>query len=111
MPALTPSHPRLLIVLCGPRQYGALLVAVEMGGEPLHSFEHPERAVYLLGSEDNGLPDAVVRACHRHVTLPAVRTESFNVAAAGSILMYDRQAKAMRARDESQIGGTEDSVP
>ena len=39
--------------------FGAVLVAVEMGGEPLHAFEHPERAVYVLGSEDNGLPDAV----------------------------------------------------
>lgn len=76
--------------------YGALLVAVEMGGEPLETFEHPERAIYLLGSEDNGLPDSVVRACHRHVALPAVRTESYNVAAAGSILMYDRHAKQLR---------------
>ena len=76
--------------------FGALLVAVEMGGEPLEHFEHPERAVYLLGSEDNGLPDSVVRACHRHVALPAVRAESYNVAAAGSILMYDRHAKELR---------------
>ena len=72
---------------------GALWVAVEMGGEPLESFEHPERAVYVLGSEDNGLPDSVVRACHRHVALPHVRTASFNVAVAGSIVMYDRLLK------------------
>src|SRR3712207_5070677 len=29
------------------------LVAVEMGGMPLSRFRHPERAIYLLGAEDN----------------------------------------------------------
>ena len=77
-----------------------MLVAVEMGGEPLHTFEHPERAVYVLGSEDNGLPEAVLRACHRHVALPSAREyDSFNLAAAGSILMYDRLAKQLRRDD------------
>ena len=31
------------------------LVAVEMGGTPLREFAHPDRAIYILGSEDNGL--------------------------------------------------------
>lgn len=29
-------------------------VAVEMGGTSLEDFEHPDRAIYLLGSEDAG---------------------------------------------------------
>ena len=33
----------------------------------LEEFEHPERAVYLLGAEDTGLPESVVRAAHRHL--------------------------------------------
>ena len=77
--------------------YGAVWVAVEMGGESsLEAFEHPERACYILGSEDSGLPASVLRACHRRVSLPAVRYESFNVAAAGSIVLYDRLAKQRR---------------
>jgi tRNA G18 (ribose-2'-O)-methylase SpoU len=64
-----------------------------MGGVPLEDFEHPDRAVYVLGSEDTGLPESVVRACALHVSLPSVRSPSFNVAVAGSILMYDRYAK------------------
>ena len=40
-----------------------------------------------------GLPKSVVRACHQHVALPAERYESYNVAMAGSIVMYDRLAK------------------
>ena len=58
-------------------------VAIEMGGTPLEEFEHPDRAIYLLGSEDTGLPKSVVHACHQHVALPAERYESYNVAMAG----------------------------
>ena len=53
--------------------YSAQLIAVEMGGEPLETFEHPKRAVYVLGSEDNGIPDSMLRMCHARVTLPCVR--------------------------------------
>lgn len=42
---------------CGAQPYGAMWVAVEMGGEPLETFEHPERAVYILGS-------GMQRRCH-----------------------------------------------
>lgn len=77
---------------------GAVHVAVEMGGEPLETFEHPPNAVYILGSEDNGLPASVIKSCHRHVELPVAeeRSSSFNVAVAGSVLMYDRLAKERR---------------
>jgi tRNA G18 (ribose-2'-O)-methylase SpoU len=48
-------------------------VAVEMGGTPLDEFEHPLDAVYLLGSEDGGLPTSVLRACHERVSLRSER--------------------------------------
>ena len=32
-------------------------------GEPLETFKHPDRAVYILGSEDTGLPESVVQVC------------------------------------------------
>jgi len=72
---------------------GAAFVAVEMGGEPLETFKHPERAVYLLGAEDQGLPPSVVAACTHHVQLPTVREASLNVAACGAMVMYDRELK------------------
>ena len=84
--------------------YGALWVAVEMGGEPLEDFEHPERAVYILGSEDSGLPESVLAACHRTVSLPSERYESFNVAVAGSVVLYDRLAKHRRSMRRRQKG-------
>lgn len=66
------------------------LIGVEMGGKPLGEFTHPERACYLLGAEDSGLPPDVMRRCHRLVSLQAIVTPSYNVAVAGSLVMYDR---------------------
>ena len=78
---------------CASAPYQCEWVAVEMGGTPLHEFTHPERAVYVLGAEDAGLPASVVRACHHTVALEGVRASSYNVSVAGSILMYDRMRK------------------
>jgi tRNA G18 (ribose-2'-O)-methylase SpoU len=73
--------------------YDCLLVGVEMGGVPLTEFKHPQRCVYLLGSEDNGLPPNILAQCHHVVSIPSVRTSSYNVAQAGTIIMYDRMVK------------------
>lgn len=73
--------------------YDCQLVAVEMGGTPLSSFTHPERCIYLLGAEDHGLPAEVLAKCQRRVSLPSIRTNSFNVSVAGSLVMYDRMVK------------------
>ena len=64
-----------------------------MGGIPLKSFVHPERAIYLLGAEDHGLPGEIMDKCHKIISIETIRTESFNVAVAGSIVMYDRFSK------------------
>jgi tRNA G18 (ribose-2'-O)-methylase SpoU len=73
--------------------YDCPVVAVEMGGKSLGKFTHPERAIYLLGAEDHGIPDRVLARCHHVIALPSIRTESYNVAVAGSLVMYDRQSK------------------
>mmetsp|Transcript_95193 Transcript_95193/g.153520 ORF Transcript_95193/g.153520 Transcript_95193/m.153520 type:complete len:119 (+) Transcript_95193:42-398(+) len=77
---------------------GAAWVVIEMGGEPLETFKHPERAIYILGSEDTGLPQSIIQAAAYHVSLPSIRYESYNVAMAGSIVLYDRIAKHNRAQ-------------
>jgi tRNA G18 (ribose-2'-O)-methylase SpoU len=76
------------------------LVGVELDGRavPLPQFHHPERAVYLLGAEDNGLPASVMAQCHRVIQIPGERDWSMNVSAAGAIVMYDRFAKSRAAR-------------
>jgi len=79
--------------------HGAVWVAIEMGGTPLQDFVHPPRAVYVLGSEDNGLNRPIVEACQCHVALPkwAGRSSSYNVAMAGTLVMYDRMVKQLGA--------------
>jgi len=69
------------------------IVGIEMGGTPLPEFEHPERAVYLLGAEDGGLPNHAKEQCHSIVSLPSIRIETYNVAQAGTLVMYDRMIK------------------
>lgn len=72
------------------RPMGTVLVGVEMGGTPLSKFDHPPQAIYLLGAEDLGLPESVLEKCNMVVSLEAVLSESYNVAVAGSLVMYDR---------------------
>lgn len=75
------------------RPYDCFLVGVEMGGEPLGDFKHPARAIYLLGAEDHGLSRDAINSSQYLVSLETIRTESFNVSVAGSIVMYDRLNK------------------
>ena len=68
----------------------ACLVDIEIGGKPLSTFTHPARAVYLLGAEDHGLPPSVLDRCQQVVSLEAVAQPSYNVAEAGSLVLYHR---------------------
>ena len=73
------------------RPYNCQLIGVEMGGRSLSQYSHPERAIYLLGAEDHGLPNKVIDKCQAIISLDSLRTNSFNVAVAGSIIIYHRQ--------------------
>lgn len=72
---------------------GAQLVGVELDKKAmqLETFTHPKRCVYLLGAEDHGLPKLALEKAHHLVKFKSVF--SLNVSVAGSIVMYDRQAK------------------
>ncbi len=69
------------------------LIGVELDdrARPLHTFRHPERAVYLLGAEDHGLSKDAIARCHQLIRLPG--QWSMNVAVAGSIVLNDRVSK------------------
>lgn len=73
--------------------YDCRIVGIEIDekAEMLHDFEHPKRAIYLLGAEDTGLPDFVKEKCHFLVQLPG--NSSLNVGVTGGIVMHDRVAK------------------
>jgi tRNA G18 (ribose-2'-O)-methylase SpoU len=72
------------------RPFGAVLVGIEMGGTPLSQFCHPDKALYLLGSEIDGLPPKLLAQCNHVIALESVRSASYNVAVTGSIVMYHR---------------------
>lgn len=70
----------------------SLIICVEQieGSKNIKSFSHPERAVYVLGAEDDGIPSELCRG-NPKVFIDTPR--SLNVAVAGSIILYDRLIK------------------
>jgi len=70
-----------------------ILVGVELNEKArfLESYGHPERAIYLLGAEDHGLSKIALENCHSLIQFES--KSCLNVSVAGSIVMYDRQAK------------------
>lgn len=75
--------------------FAAPWIAIELNrtAVSLKDFKHPRRAIYILGAEDNGLPRSIKEACRSVVYIPCARSASMNVAAAGSVVMYDRVVK------------------
>lgn len=82
-----------LDIFLASQPYDCQLIGIEFPGKDLDTFAHPERAIYLLGAEDNGLSRTIMSRCQSVIQLPSVRQASFNVAVAGSIIMYDRLRK------------------
>ncbi len=78
--------------------YSCPVIGVELAGNAvsLPKFSHPQRALYLLGAEDHGLPPSILAQCHHVVQIPGARDWSMNVSVAGSIVMYDRFVKSER---------------
>lgn len=70
-----------------PQQASLIGIEIVDGAETLTSFDHPQRAVYLLGAEDRGLSEAALAELDTVVSIPS---GNLNVAVAGSIVMYDR---------------------
>lgn len=75
---------------------GCPVVAVELTEDaiPLQEFRHPQRCIYLLGAEDAGIPADVLDCCGSTVRI--VGDHCYNVAVAGSIVMYDRVVKTKK---------------
>jgi tRNA (guanosine-2'-O-)-methyltransferase len=74
--------------------YDCQLVGVEIvpAARQLEDFTHPQRAIYLLGPEDGSLSEQLLNRCQYVVKFNS--RFCLNVSTAGSIVMYDRAAKA-----------------
>lgn len=73
--------------------YDCPVVGVELADNsvPLEKYHHRERCIYLLGAEDSGIPKNALERC---VDVVQIKGDiCYNVAVAGSIVMYDRAVK------------------
>jgi len=70
-----------------------IIIEFSQNSVPLKEFNHPKRCVYILGSEDNGLSKEIIKDIETHVEIESIRRQSFNVAIAGTLVMYDRMIK------------------
>ena len=86
---------------------GTVLIGVENNlkkSKNLKSYDHPLKAIYLLGSEDNGLSNESIKLCKQFIQIETrvkcdkhgfivKKNNCINVATAGSIIMWDRNCK------------------
>lgn len=68
------------------------LIAVEQHDKArcLSEFEHPQRALYVFGAEDEGIPRKYVDQIKQKICLPSPIGISMNLSACASIVMWDR---------------------
>jgi tRNA(Leu) C34 or U34 (ribose-2'-O)-methylase TrmL len=86
------QDPLSALLAANPR---AVPVAVELlpgGTESLPHFEHPDEAIYIFGPEDGSIPGALLKRCHRFVSIPSLHC--LNLATSVGTVLYDRVAKA-----------------
>jgi len=69
-------------------------VEVRAGSEPLHSFEHPDHALYVFGPEDGSIPSVLLGHCHRFLVIPT--RHCLNLATAVATVLWDREHKRWR---------------
>ena len=88
-----------------PENAELVLVEIHEQAYSLQNFVHPERAVYLLGSEYVGIPPDyfTLRPKTHVVQIPTRASVSLNVAIAGSIVMADRIMKEEVKRARSRF--------
>lgn len=67
-----------------------LLATVVRGGRDLYSRPLPERCVWVLGAEGDGVDPALAKACDDRLGIPGSgRLESLNVASASAVLLSE----------------------
>ncbi len=64
------------------------IMALELGGEDINTFEFPRRGVVVLGSEEFGVSPEILKKCSSRVTIKMGGTKgSLNVSVAAGILL------------------------
>jgi tRNA guanosine-2'-O-methyltransferase len=72
------------------RGYSVLGLTVDEQAEYLSTVQLPQKAVLVLGRELTGIPEAVLQACDRTLTIPQYGlVDSLNVQTAAAIAIYE----------------------
>lgn len=66
-----------------------IVVELTENAKQLSSFNHPRKGIYILGSEDKGIPNEILES-DRCQFVQVEGNSSLNVSVAGSIVLYDR---------------------
>jgi TrmH RNA methyltransferase len=67
-----------------------MAATVVRDGTPLFDAPLPQRLVYVLGAEGEGMSPALAEACDQRVSIPGSgKVESLNVAAATAVLLSE----------------------
>ena len=79
------------------------IVCVDLvkGATPLPAFEHPDKAIYIFGPEDNTISQEVIDKADHVVFVPTVGC--MNLAASVNVLLYDRLAKSNKANAGDEL--------
>ncbi|MET0580603.1 MAG: TrmH family RNA methyltransferase, partial [Pseudoxanthomonas sp.] len=65
-----------------------LAATVVRGGADLFAAELPQRLIYVMGAEGQGMDDALARSCDLQLSIPGTgAVESLNVAAATAVFL------------------------
>ena len=78
-----------------------ICVDLIQGATPLPAFEHPEKALYIFGPEDNTISQTMVDRADAVVFVPTIGC--MNLAASVNVLLYDRLAKSARAHAGDEL--------
>jgi tRNA G18 (ribose-2'-O)-methylase SpoU len=79
-----------------PKNAKKICIEITDKAQMLNTFVHPQRAIYILGAEDYGLPQKLIDQCDVTIEIPqATDICSSNVAVSGSIVVYDRYVKSL----------------
>lgn len=73
-----------------PKDCRLVCVEIDEQAKEIKNFIHPDRAIYLLGSEGGGLPKDLLKT---NLTVKINSNICLNLSVAGSIVLYDRTNK------------------
>ncbi len=92
------------LIFCSPEDFfrninpDFQLIAIETSADSVNVFQEklPEKIVYLLGNERNGLPDEILDKCAKKVHIPMTgKCKSMNVSHALAVCLFEWQRQML----------------